>query len=60
MIRNIILYIYTIPRLYVCLFVPLYSDTIDVLFDDGVEYTAPFRAVRRRVGNILISLAHNF
>ena len=34
---------------YVCPFVPLYSDTVDVLFDDGVEYTAPFRAVRRRV-----------
>ena len=30
-------------------FVPLYSDTVDVLFDDGVKYTAPFRAVRRRV-----------
>ena len=50
----------SVPRLYVYLFVPLYSDTIDVLFDDGVEYTAPFRAVRRRVSNILVSLAHNF
>ena len=27
----------------------LYSDAVNVLFDDGVEYTAPFRAVRRRV-----------
>ncbi len=34
----------------------LYSDTVDVLFDDGVKYTAPFRAVRRRVSISLISL----
>lgn len=25
------------------------TDSVDVLFDDGVEYTAPLRSVRKRV-----------
>ena len=36
--------------LYIC------SDSVAVLFDDGVEYTAPLRAVRRRVSEILVPL----
>ena len=38
-----------------CLYICLCSDTVDVLFDDGVEYTAPFRAVRRRVNPLLLT-----
>lgn len=33
--------------LYIC------SDSVVVLFDDGVEYTAPLRSVRKRVSEVL-------
>ena len=32
-------------------------DSVDVLFDDGVEYTAPLRSVRKRVSSY--TLYHN-
>ena len=31
------------------------SDSVAVLFDDGVEYTAPLRSVRKRVSEVFSS-----
>ena len=32
---------------------------MDILFDDGVKYTAPMSQVRRRVGGVIDTCTHN-
>ncbi len=35
----------------VCMCMCMYAADVDLLFDDGVEYTAPITAVKKRVSN---------